>query len=466
LLPNFFKFNHLKIGEIAKVTDGEHGSVEFQNSGIKYLTAENVKKGYVDISKIRYVNEEVNQRNVRAAVNPKDILISIKGTLGEVAMAEGWLLPANMNRDVAIMKLKMDSKITAEFVTIFLMGLYGNFQSERCGSGGVQQMITLERLREFFVPILSDNFQTEISNLYHNFLKNRALSKAIYTEAENLLLEELGLKDWQPSQENTAIKTFSASFGTSGRLDAEYYQPKYDEIEKKKKNYSPLSSNREYKNNYYECLGEIGKFTSGSFISDDYYVSKSKRAYIRIKELSFKEPINSKQVIYISKNYVAKNETVVYENEFVIATIGNTIGKINRITKEFDNSFISNNTSKYKLFDNSINPFYFELMLRSPVVQMQIEREFTQTAQPKISDDSLRNIIVPLIEEQTQQTIAEKIQQSFQLKKQSEHLLETAKRAVEIAIEQNETTALEYINNQTLSSQTDKTTCLGETNES
>ena len=51
------------IGEEYKVTDGEHGSVKLQESGIKYLTAENVKKGFVDISKVRYVNEEVNQRN-------------------------------------------------------------------------------------------------------------------------------------------------------------------------------------------------------------------------------------------------------------------------------------------------------------------------------------------------------------------------------------------------------------------
>jgi chorismate mutase len=45
-----------------------------------------------------------------------------------------------------------------------------------------------------------------------------------------LLLDTIGLKNFQPSRENKNIKTFSESFLATGRLDAEYYQPKYEEI--------------------------------------------------------------------------------------------------------------------------------------------------------------------------------------------------------------------------------------------
>lgn len=38
------------IGCFSYVTDGEHGSVKFQDNGVKYLTALNIKKGYVDIT--------------------------------------------------------------------------------------------------------------------------------------------------------------------------------------------------------------------------------------------------------------------------------------------------------------------------------------------------------------------------------------------------------------------------------
>jgi type I restriction enzyme M protein len=39
----------------------------------------------------------------------------------------------------------------------------------------------------------------------------------------------LGLKDWLPSDKNTVVKSFAESFGRAGRLDAEYYKPKYQE---------------------------------------------------------------------------------------------------------------------------------------------------------------------------------------------------------------------------------------------
>jgi len=74
-----FKLNRSSLGHLAKVTDGEHGSVRFVDDGIKYLTAENVKQGFVDFDGVRYVGPEVDQRNARARVNVGDVLISIKG---------------------------------------------------------------------------------------------------------------------------------------------------------------------------------------------------------------------------------------------------------------------------------------------------------------------------------------------------------------------------------------------------
>ena len=98
------KLDTLPLWRIAKVTDGEHGSVSFVTNGIKYLTAEHIKQGFVDPTGARFVSADVDQRNARARVSEGDVLISIKGTLGEIGLAEKSLLPANMNRDVAIIK--------------------------------------------------------------------------------------------------------------------------------------------------------------------------------------------------------------------------------------------------------------------------------------------------------------------------------------------------------------------------
>jgi type I restriction enzyme S subunit len=52
---------------------------------------------------------------------------------------------------------------------------------------------------------------------------------------------------------------------------------------------------------------------------------------------------------------------------------------------------------------------------------------------------------LPKVDEKLQKTIAAKVQESFALRRQSKQLLEYAKQAVEMAIEQGEDIALEWL---------------------
>ena len=102
---------------------------------------------------------------------------------------------------------------------------------------GNQTNFSPAKFREIQVPHFLDSFQRVIDRLVgkaYQFLEN---SKLFYQRAEDLLLSELGLKDWQPTEETVAVKSFSESFLSSDRLDAEYYQPKYDELEAAIKKY-------------------------------------------------------------------------------------------------------------------------------------------------------------------------------------------------------------------------------------
>ena len=68
--------------------------------------------------------------------------------------------------------------------------------------------------------------------------------------------------------------------------------------------------------------------------------------------------------------------------------------------------------------------YYFEL----------IEQFARGSVQQRLNQETLKDLLIPKIDYTKQQEIAELVEESFLLKKQSEHLLETAKRAVEIAI--------------------------------
>jgi type I restriction enzyme, S subunit len=94
-------------------------------------------------------------------------------------------------------------------------------------------------------------------------------------------------------------------------------------------------------------------------------------------------------------------------------------------------------------------PEYLTLALNSKLVKMQSERDAGGSIILHWRVAEIENVVVPLVDILIQSQIANLVQQSFKLKIESERLLETAKHAVEIAIETDEQTALKYINEQT-----------------
>ena len=58
----------------------------------------------------------------------------------------------------------------------------------------------------------------------------------------------------------------------------------------------------------------------------------------------------------------------------------------------------------------------------------------------------IEKLLIPVIDLNIQQQIESKIQQSFVLRKESKRLLEIAKQAVEMAIEQDANVAIKWLN--------------------
>jgi restriction endonuclease S subunit len=416
--------SYKKIEEIAFVTDGIHTSIDYsEESNIKLVSATSPRENHFDFSRNVFISKEAHLQNPRTALKSGDVIISTVGTIGNCAVITANDLPANSDRHVGIIRIH-DKRFLSNYVSTFLVSKYGRFQTFRESTGNVQLNLFIYKIKTLKIADLPIDFQKAVDNMIHLAHNKRKQAQSLYRQAEELLLETLGLQDFQPSRENKAIKTLKESFLATGRLDAEYYQPKYEEIERIIKNYE----------NGYCRLKDIGEFKNGSLISDELYVNKSKRAYIRIKELSFNQPISDDDVVFIDDGFVATNETVVHTNDFIFATIGNTIGKVNLVPEYYDGSFISNNTSRFRSHKIKYH-FFYELLFRNILVQEQIQRNFTQTAQPKIGNESLENILIPLVDTAVQQEIAALIKKSFSLRQESERLLSDAKEMVEREIE-------------------------------
>lgn len=410
------------LGEIVPtIINGDEIREYIEENGLPYLRVSDIKEFFIDLSSVVYISRESRiKQNIK--LREGDILLSRSGSLGIAAI----VTPDLSNSVISSHLMRMPTKgINPYFLVAFLNSRFGKGQIIQRNNGAVVPEINHPSLKTILVPILSEDKQKEIEIIIKKAYAENQESNKIYSQAENLLLEELGLKDFKVEDELCYVVN-SSEIKSAHRADAEYFQPKYEKLKSRIKNYE------------LKRLNEIFTIRRGDFINPDYYVEKAKRAYIRIKELPTKGDINLDAITYIDDNFSEQNLGTLQEGDFVFAGIGATLGKTARIPKELEGSFYSNNTVRFRLkkeWKDKIDTYYLQVIFQSIICRWQFEQRQAQTAQAKISDEDLKSVLIPILPKPTQQKIADLVQKSHSARKKAKELLEKAKQKVEELIE-------------------------------
>ncbi|MBN2747685.1 MAG: restriction endonuclease subunit S [Bacteroidales bacterium] len=431
IFSTLFKNDCEKMSNLSSwVTQGPNPVFD-ENGEIPCLTGRNINKGTVNYNNPDFVNSLEYESLKRFQLKKGDTLITLKGkgSIGKIGYVTDGK-KAIFSRNIGVIRPK---GIDTGFVNAFILSSFGKKILERGETGGTgQSTLTTEYLKNIDIPRFK--IEERIGNLVRLSEQVLRNSQETYNQAETLLIETLKLKAFQPSKEPVNIKNFSESFGNSGRLDAEYYQVKYEELIKL------------LKKNDYSRLCEIAKTRRGTFVPETFYAPIGKRPYLRGADIS-SNFITTYSTVYIDSYDVKEREKVI-DGDVVFSLIG-SVGTAALVTKEYEGSVISNNLGVLRITDKSIKPIYLHLYLTNKIVGgLLFAQQEMRTAQPKISDNNIYDFPIPLISIEKQLEIEKLVEESFQLKKQSEHLLEVAKTAVEMAIEQNEETAMKFITNQ------------------
>ena len=267
------------------------------------------------------------------------------------------------------------------------------------------------------------------------FLINK--TKKIYKESQNILLQELGILNWQPKHELSYVKNFS-DVNSANRCDAEYFQPKYDEIIEKIKSYP----------NGWDKLANITKEPKkGIEVGSEEYCEKG-IPFIRVSNLSQYE-INDNNMQYISEQYYNSVANIYQpkKGEILLSKDG-TPGIAYFLNETPQKMIPSGGILRLSVDNDEYLPEYLTLTLNSIVVQMQVERVSSGALIKHWLVDEIQNTLIPKLEMCKQIEIVEQLKEATKLRTQSKQLLEIAKRVVEIAIEENEEIATSWINEQ------------------
>lgn len=426
-LQQIKKKNFLKLGAVSFITDGIHESINFdEQSGINLISAKSPKENYFDLTGNSCISAQQHANNKRTALQENDIILSTVGTIGNCAIVKNDILPANADRHVGIIRLK--DTIKPYFLSSFLLSKYGRFQTLREATGNVQLNLFIYKMKELIVPLLSDNFQNAIEKLCIHAFEKIEESKNLYAQAEQLLLQELGLADFSPTQANINIKNLSESFGTAGRLDAEYYQPKYED-------YVNLVFN--YKHGF-EKLVSCCNVKLNNYMPDD----KQKYKYIELSNIGNTGEITS-YTYELGVDLPSRARRKITIDDVLISSIEGSLNSCAIVTNAYNNAVCS--TGFYVINSEKINSQTLLILFKTDLLQNILKQHCSGTILTAINKDDFFNIPLPLIALNIQEKIADLVQKSFVLKSESSALLQKAKTAVETAIEQGEEHGLELI---------------------
>lgn len=425
------KFVTIPIRKVATVSDGQHGYHEEDSSSpIHMLTAKNAKNWFANLDHAIRVAKWVDDNNKRSSLAVDDIILSTRGTVGKCALVKNDVLPANLDQDIARISF-MDTRIISGFALCFLNSMFGQDWMIRNQTGMVQQGLPLEKVRQMPIPQMTTLFQKEISEVVETAFMKKTNAEQTYNEANTILSNAIGLNLTQAS--TLSIKKLSQSFLLSGRLDAEYYQPKYDVL------FATLSTITTKKLGGSNGIVNIGKSIepgSEAYVEDGI-------PFVRVSDVSKFEI--SEPEIKLRSDILPDPEVLFPQKDTILLSKDGSVGiayKIESTMPVITSGALLHLTVRD---ESKVLPDYLTLVLNSPIVQLQAERDSNGAIIQHWKPSEIENVIIPVLVMDVQKEIAAKVQKSFALRKQSKQLLEYAKQAVEMAIEQGEDVALEWL---------------------
>jgi type I restriction enzyme S subunit len=434
------KYEVIKLGDILETLTDYHanGSYEILKNHVimsdkddyAYMVRTSDLEASNFTKNVKYISEHAYNFLDKSKIYGGEILINKIGSAGK-----SYLMP-HLNRPVSLgmnlFLLRLNKHYCPEFIYAYLQTKYGDLLIKREVSGAVPLSIDKNSVRNVIVPRLSNGFQLGIKNLFS--LANQKLEKSRqeYQEAEHLLLDKLGLANFKPSNENILIRKLSDSFGKSGRIDSEYYQPKYTEL------LQVLGGNT---NGCDRLEIFIRDYSTGYPYKSETYLEHVGMPLIRINNIG-NGNLDMSNAAYIPDTDVLLSPNDVAVGGDILISMSGTIGNSCKIPAGIKAVI---NQRIMRITPNNYDSAALSLVINSVIGKTQLNQIGTGGVQTNISATDIKNIMVPILPGGVQNEIGNKLQDSFNLKQQSDELLNLAKHAIEVAIEQDEQTAMKII---------------------
>jgi len=414
------------VEEIADVSDGNHLSISenFCESGIRYLRGQDLKDFFISDEDPIYIPENEYQKIQRSHMFPGDILIGIVGTIGSVGLITDRHGRLTGNCKLAIIRSRM---IEPEYLAAFFLSKYGQNAIKRRTRGTVQMGLILPDLKKITVPLLSESQRSTISEKVRSAYKKRQESLDCYKHAEGLLLSELGVNN----VDMTPILFYERPFSDSqqaARLDAEFFQPLYQNVLKILEQTEPKNIAR---------LSEFIDLLTNGHTPLHHDLSEGDVAFLTAEHVfDFRIEYESEKRI-LRKHHDGELKRTRLEKGDCLITIKGRIGNA-AIAEDFTGPLNINQDVALLRLKGSLPPYYLIAYLNSQIGKAFTQQYCTGQINPFLGLGNIQLLPVPVYDNTRMQQIANKTEaiviKARAARDESRRLLDQAKQMVEDSI--------------------------------
>ncbi len=390
------------------ITDGKY----------RYIRGKDVKEFIIADNDNVYIPEKDFGRLKKYSLDEGDILTSVVGTLGIAAIVNKSSLPAIFSCKSTAFRT---NDINPYYFITYLNSKYGHNLLLRSMRGHVQVGLNIWDLKSLLVFIPLKEEQEKIGELFLSSQELLNESKLLYDQAEKLLLQELGLVDFQIPDDLAFVVNFS-DVKNASRIDADYFQPKYEKLvlKLKSQNAKPLL----------EVIKNVTANFNPSSKPDEPF------KYVELANINASIGTIDGYSEVLGREAPGRAKRVLATGDVIVSSVEGSLGKVALVDEEQKGYLAS--TGFFQFRSDEILPEVLLVLAKSMIFHMQLEKETAGTILTAVPKDAIKNIFVPVLSMATQQKIADLVRQSHEARKKSKEFLEEAKRKVEEMIEKGE----------------------------
>ncbi|RVT54477.1 restriction endonuclease subunit S [Rubrivivax albus] len=390
----------------------------------RYIRGKDVKPMSIAEDDNVYMPKADYYRLAKYALKAGDVLVSVVGTIGNSALIEPQHVPAIFScKSTAVRTRSVDPR----YLIAFLNSRYGRTLLIRKERGAVQKGLNLDDLRTLTFYVAGSDLQRRIATTHTLAGQAKVGSKVALEAAESSLLKALGLQHWKAPEPLSYVRNSSEAFA-SGRLDAQHFQPRFRAL-----------------TDFIDASGQGGRLAD--WLSENQRGKQPEYAEDGLPVINSKHVLRGEVCLNDENRKASFGEDDLMIRHGDVLMNGTGVGTIGRSAPYLHtkNAIPDNHVTVLRP-KKGLDAVYLSVFLNSMAGQWQVEQRLRgSSGQIELYPNDIGKFRIWIAPVAVQDEIRESVETSHRLRLQAAELLEAAKRAVEIAIEDSETAALAYL---------------------